>query len=150
MPEVALGEFDSGSFEPFGSGIYELMLTDWDVRQTSDGSKHPGEDYVNGEFTIQSGEFEGRKLWCNFMLPPYNPFMLKQLVAAVGDDPDGNLNTDEFFDRIQGEVLVNARVKKVAATGEYEAKNEIKGFKPHDPSKLTGSSGSDSSTSFAP
>jgi hypothetical protein len=138
-----------GDFEPIPAGIYHVMLTDYELRETSDTSKHPENEYYNVEFTVQSGEYEGRKLWTNMMLPPYQPFVLKQLVAAAGRDTNQPIVPEDFLEESSGTLELNARVKIRKADENYDARNEIAGFKPFDPTKL--SSGSSGKTaSFAP
>jgi hypothetical protein len=138
-----------GDFEPFPAGIYHVMLTGYEERETGENTKHPENEYFNVEFTVQSGEYEGRKLWTNMMLPPYQPFVLKQLVAAAGRDVNEPVVPEDFLEEMDGKLECNARVKVKKATKEYDARNEIAGFKPFDPEKLSSGSGGKSS-SFAP
>jgi hypothetical protein len=130
---VELSGTESVNFDPIPGGTYVVCLTDYEWKITSENAKFPGEDYVNAEFTVQEGEHEGRKLWSNVSLLPHALFTLKGIVAAHGEDPDDpNLNVDEFFKRIDngagGNVLAVVKIKP--ASDEYEARNEIKRFKP--------------------
>lgn len=150
MAEVDLSGVEAGGFEPMPSGVYHLLLTDYEERETSETSKHPENPYYNVEFIVQSGPFEGRKLWTNVMLPPYQPFILKQLVQAAGEDANSSIDPEAWLDEHCGEQEYNARVKFVKASGEYDARNEIKGFKPYDPSSLKDGGESKASAGFAP
>lgn len=129
-----------GGFDPIPRGTYHVALTDYEFRETSEEAKHPGEEYISFEFTVQSGEFEGRKLWTNAMLPPYDPWMLKNLMSACGVDVSGEIDLDNFLERVsEGEFdEIAAKVKVTKATEQYEAKNEIGGFKPLSEAKLSG------------
>lgn len=139
-----------GDFEPIPAGIYHVRLTDYEEKETGANAKHPENPYYNLEFTVQSGEFEGRRLWTNMMLPPYQPFVLKQLVTASGGDANSSIVPEDWLEENCNVAEFNARVKIRKATDEYDARNEIAGFKPFDPTKLKEGKAAAGSSSFAP
>lgn len=138
-----------GGFEPIPGGQYHLAVTGVEVKESGPNSKNPGSLYIAWEFTIQAGEYEGRRLWTNTSLLPQALFGLKGLIAAAkidGLDPNGQLDLEEVVDRMQGAEVVGVVVKqkKPAAYAQFEGEeqNNIKSFKPMSEFKAPGPKGS--------
>lgn len=139
---VDLSGVEERDFEPLPNGKYHVSITDYDIRETGEEAKHPENDYLNVEFTVQSGDHEGRKLWTNVMLPPYEPFMLYNILRASGKTEE-ELKSGEFeldFDDLHGLEMV-AKVGRQKGNKDY---NEIKRFEPYDPDTFDAGGSGDS------
>jgi hypothetical protein len=44
------------------NGKYHVAITDVDVRESGPAAKHPGSEYWAIEFTVQEGDYKGRKM----------------------------------------------------------------------------------------
>ncbi len=52
---------DSGAL--VSPGKYDGVVTGGEIREAGENSKNPGSEYINWEFTIEGGDFGGRKVW---------------------------------------------------------------------------------------
>lgn len=60
-------------FEVLPAGAYPVVVTDGEIRQSGEDSKHPDAYYVNWELTVhESHEYAGRKVWWNTGLTHYD------------------------------------------------------------------------------
>ncbi len=118
----------SSGFDPLPRGEYPVRVASVETKETGENSKKPGEDYWNVSFDIVGGEYEGRKLFTNFMLPPaYDPFMLKGFLKATGNYTDDELESELDIDEddlIGLEALAVVEVKN--------DQNNVKRFKSLD------------------
>lgn len=137
---------EARSFEPIRTGTYSARITDIDLRECGPTSKNAGKPYWAVEFTIQEGEYEGRKVWTNAMLFDGALYTVAQLLKATGfEDALQTGELPEADDLISAEV--NIVVKKQRDTyaegrdgdGEVQWKNEVKGIKA--PSTLSAANG---------
>ena len=63
----------NAEFELLPSGKYPATITDGEIRQSGEDSKHPDSFYVSWEFTIsEPSEYVGRKQWQNTGLLHYD------------------------------------------------------------------------------
>jgi hypothetical protein len=135
---IDLSNVEGGSsYDPLPANQYHVAVTDVEVKESGPNSKNPGSLYLAWEFTVQSGEFEGRKLWTNTSLLPQALFGLKGLIAACpnsGLDPNGTLDLEEVTSELMGQdvcAVVTLKTKPAEyAQYEGEKQNNIKAFKP--------------------
>lgn len=119
-------------FKPIPAGTYRARVTDGELRESGPNSKNPGSEYINWEFTISHGDFEGRKQWLNTSLLPHALFGLKGLIAATGKFTDEELASDDFDFDINELLEGNPEVMIVVNQSEYEGetRNNVKRVKP--------------------
>lgn len=117
---------ETKNFDAIPAGSYKAKVTNYEVRESGPNAKNPGAQYINWEFTIQEGEYEGRKQWTNTSLLPQALFALKDMLAATGKfEVDGELDFDP--DDVVGADLVIVVKRKKNDDDEYT--NEIKKFR---------------------
>jgi hypothetical protein len=133
--KLNLADIQQKDFSPVPAGKYSLRFTDYEMKEVGENAKpeNVGEPIANCEFTIIAPqEFEGKKVWSNFMFTPKTLWRLQQFLASTGQYSDDELSSDDFDfelqDLIGSEVV--ASIKFVPETDQYEAKNEIKKFFP--------------------
>ena len=127
--KVNLSGIEVKTFEPVPAGKYKAKLTDGEWRETGPNAKKPGEPMYNAEFTIQEGEFEGRKVWTNSLFQETTLFRVKNFLEATGrytaEQLDGELDF-EFSDLMGADVVMDVRYR--AATDQFDASNDIRKF----------------------
>lgn len=81
MPQISI-DFGSveDSFSPIEPGTYPVIVEQVEMRM----GKTSNQPYLNWEFTVTEGEFEGRKLWYTTSLQPNALFNLKGLLSTLG------------------------------------------------------------------
>lgn len=113
-------------FPVMPAGTYAAKVTDGELREAGPNAKHPGSEYINWEFTIQDGEYQGRKVWQNTSLIPEALVGLKGLLSATGKfDVDAELDF-EIEDVIGADVAVVVRQREY----QGEMQNEVRRVKP--------------------
>lgn len=124
MPIIDMGQAES--FDAIPAGTYDASLTDWEFVDAADVKSGKSEyGYVKMEFTIEDGEFEGRKQWRNYSVAPKALGYLKRTLVALGADPEevsGKLDTDEIMPDLVGN---NCRIKVSVGEFEGEANNSV-------------------------
>ena len=120
------------------TGKYHFAITDGEIKETSDTSKFPGEDYWSVELTVQDGEQQGRKQYIPLMLPPkYEPFSLARILrVTVGQHEytEEQLDNGEFdveLDDLMGLEFV-ASVRPQKNNKDFNEVRNIKAFDPED------------------
>lgn len=144
--------------DPLPSGKYHVAITDVDVRESGPRAKHPGAEYWAIEFTVQSGEYEGRKLWTNATMLPHALYTIKGILEAIGMETTGNEFDVEPDDLINKELVVRGQFKKggqkyTAADGsekETADRCEVKSFYRKDDAKNGAKAGATSGGSLLP
>jgi len=154
---VNLSEVEGDAFDPIPAGWYPLNVIDGEIREGGPDAKHPGAEYIAWEFTVATGDSEGRHLWDNTVwrhddgegggcqcgnednILKYNKglFKLKNLLAATGRWTKEELDSDEFgfeIDEVLGS-LVRARVTR-RSDEEYGDSNVIKSYKVLDSAEV--------------
>lgn len=119
-------------FSPVPAGKYEVAVTDGELREvSSETSVNKGKPFVAIEFTVQSGPYEGRRVWSNVMLfPDKNGKMISAMGLLQAVNKVGKIRPSEFVNVVLNEVLVvSVRIKK-DKTGQYDPKNEVSAYWP--------------------
>lgn len=120
--------------DPLPTGKYHVAITDVEARESGPNSKNPGSTYLNIEFTVQSGPFEGRKVWTNATLLPHALFTIKGILEAVGIETTGNELEFEADDLMNKELAVKVNFLKAGQvtyngeTRDLDDRNEVKRF----------------------
>jgi len=139
---VNLSGVETGKFDPIPAGRYHLKLTDGEWKEVGEQAKNAGADMYNAEFTVQDGEFQGRKVWTNFLFIDSSVWRIKQFLEATGKFTDdqlaGELDVD-FQDLMGSDVVANIKVRP--ETDQYDASNDIRKFLPADSPVSSGSGG---------
>lgn len=156
-----LSSADASGLDPFKGGLYPLGITKCspvEIKNESGEGKYPaGTPGYNVEFTVQEGEFEGRKVWNNYWILPEdfiatlpkeeqdkarfsNGRFVRLLTAAGIEESEiksGNFNFDpsmltEPMRKIMGLVAIQP------AKDGYDARNVIRDTKPYQNSAQSG------------
>lgn len=136
MAVVDISGVEASSFDVLPAGQYLVAITDGELKESGPNAKNPGAEYISWEFTVQSGQYEGRKLWSNTSMLPQALFGIKGLLAAVGHpSANGSFDSEEIIGDIMGSTCT-ALVKTRLYEGDM--KNEIKAFKGADGSTSAG------------
>ncbi len=114
-------------FDPIPPADYQLVMVDSVMQDTKDKTGQ----YLNCEFVVVGGQYDGRKVWDRFNLVNKSQEAqriayeaLGQLVRACGKQ----VITDDSAE-LHG-IPVIATVIFVPADGQWKAKNEIKKYAP--------------------
>jgi len=126
----------ASGFEAIPSGHYLVRITDGELRTAGDEAKNPGSEYVFWTCTVQTGEFEGRKVFTNTSLLPNALFGLKGLLAATGKWSKAELDSEAFEFDI--EPVIGEQVIAVVTVRQYqgEDQNSIRKFRPATPEAM--------------
>lgn len=133
MVRVNFAEVES--FEKLDAGTYHFAITDLDVDETGEESKHPGTDFWKAELTVQDGPLQGRKEFLSIMLPPYELYTLVGILrATVGqhewtEEEVEQGEVDVEMDDLMGLEFI-AKVKPQKKNPDF---NQVSNFKPYDP-----------------
>jgi hypothetical protein len=120
-------EAESKALDPFPRGNYHLVITDAEVARCGPESKNPGKPYWKLTLTVQEGPYDGRKVWDNCMLFNGALYTLSQLMKALGNDiEEGSFKLPTTQSLIGQHVIGKVRIKP--ESGQYDARNEIKGY----------------------
>jgi hypothetical protein len=148
---------ESTGRDPLPTGKYHVAITDVDVRFSGPNAKNPGSEYWAIEFTVQSGQYEGRKLWTNATMLPHALYTIKGILEAIGYETIGeelDVEPDDLFNK---ELVVRAIVKQAGkvkrADGsevDVDERNEVKSFYRLDDKKSGAKSGATSGGSLLP
>ena len=132
------GGFDADAVEPdefdgthLPAGEYVVRITDSDVQNTKAGDGK----FIVFEFTVDEGDFTGRKFWTNINIVNKNPKaqkigaqQLKKIVEACGV-PSPLQNTEQLHN-----IPFRATTKVRPADERFDAKTEFKNAKPYNAS----------------
>ena len=88
-------------FEPIPDGEYEATVYSCEVKtgQTS------GQPYLNWQFKLQGGEFDGRRVFYTTSLQPQSLWNLKKLLIALGynaEDLKGSFDLEPIMSEVPG------------------------------------------------
>lgn len=112
-------------FDTLPAGPYQVIITDSEIKQTKDGSG----SYLNITLEVQSGEFQGRKIWEMIMLQSdkqnavaSGQRMLSQICHAVNV-----LQVKDSADLHYKPLIAVLRIEK-DKTGNYPDRNRVHHF----------------------
>lgn len=117
-----------GNFEPIPAGIYDLMLVN-NVQKTSKS----GNEYMNCEFAVIGGKYEGRRVWDTIVFMESTLWKLKSFALAIGypeiDREDG-VDTEDLFmsalnTPIKAKIIVDTYSDK---SGNKQANNKVEEY----------------------
>ncbi len=114
-------------FELLPAGVYPVAVTNVEESENPGPS---GYTYLNWEFTITEGEWENRKQWTITSLSPKSAFRLREVLVALGADPE-ELNAPEGVE-IEPTDYMGANCLISVAQESYEGvlRNVVKGVHP--------------------
>lgn len=123
---VNFADTELRDFDALPAGWYDVAITKIEEKASGPNAKNPGSPYLNFEFTIIDGEYEKRKFWSVASLLPQALFTLKEILVALGEDANSevDIDTDDLVGR-ELQVKVNRRPD---ANSEGDFKNEIKKY----------------------
>lgn len=111
-----------GGFEAVPEGTYDCVIEKVEVRQ----SKSSDHDYLNWEYKIADGEYEGQRLWDITSFSPRALFRMKDVFEALGvleDEMELDWDDDVDITPEAGPSLLEPDVLGMEAT--LVVKNEI-------------------------
>lgn len=127
-----LGNFDASAVPPnaplelIPAGDYPVQIVASEMRPTKDGNGQ----YLWLELDILDGQYKGRKLWDRLNLANAN----QQAVEIAERTLSAICHATGVLQVSDSEQLhfrpMLARVSKRPAQGNYDAQNEVKGYKP--------------------
>lgn len=126
---VNMTDVEVSNFDPIPGNTYLANITDGEVKTSGPQAKNPGAEYVNFEFTISEGEYEGRKQWKVASLLPHALFSLKEVLSASGVYSDEQLTGElewEIDDVIGKPVRITVTKERVPNTEPAEFRNNVK------------------------
>jgi len=113
------------NFEPVPAGLYTATIGGAEVKDTRDGTGQ----YISTRFDITGPSHEGRVVFTNLNIRNKNPKAEEIARQQLGDIMRaGGLATLTDTDQLVG-VSLQIKVAVRAATDDYAASNDIKGFK---------------------
>lgn len=137
---------DTGVSDPVPAGWYNVMVDESEVKPTRDGMGAR----LAVRFAIMDGQYAKRKLFTGFNIRNANPvaqeIAFKQLSALA--HAVGVLQVADSS-QLHG-IPLKVRVKVKAASGEYDASNDITAYKNINEQVDTGAAGGGVPAGFAP
>lgn len=115
----------NAAFEPVPTGWYRVSIIKSEMKETKNGEGH----YLQLEMEILEGQYAGCKLWdrLNLFNPNQQAVDIAQRTLSAICHAIGVLTVTDS-EALHGHPLL-ARAVFVPAKGDYDAKNDIKGYK---------------------
>lgn len=113
------------AYDPVPAGWYNVQVTDSEMKPTSNGAGA----YLQLEMTVLDGEFKGRKLFDRLNLQNQNPVAVEiayKTLSAICH-ATGVIQVQDSG-QLHG-IPMEAKVTVRAADGQYDASNEVKGYR---------------------
>lgn len=123
----------SSSFEPLPAGWYHVIVNSVKESEAGDNAKNPGAPMLNMEYVVQSGDYEDRHVFENVTIVQTTLWKLKGILEAMNYDVSGELEFDPD-DFVGNELQVKLSIQP--ETKDFDAKNNVKGYKPLEDSDL--------------
>lgn len=118
----------SQALDPMPPAWYNAKITAMELKPTKDHAVSGGE-YWKTEFTIIDGKYANRKVWTNFNVKNANPEAVRiayeQISAVCHAVGRMQITQTEELMGLPLQIKVSLR----AATAEFDAQNEVKGYK---------------------
>ena len=129
---------DQVEFKPVPPSKQNVVISDWDQGETGENSKNPGAPKLTLEFTIQDGEYVGRRIWDVFTFGEKSLWKIKGLLTAIEEDTEKSWTLAEIFEAAQDwlgkeltiKLAVQQARKDERSGNEYPARNNVKGYFP--------------------
>lgn len=120
MPRINTGEVQE--FEPIPQGTYDAVVSAAEYVEESESS---GEPFVKFEFTVDEGEFSGRKLFLNRSCQPQALWSLKRTLRVLGVE-DGVLDNEWDTEEVLPDIIGNpCRIRVGMKEYMGEERNEV-------------------------
>lgn len=141
-------EAESTAREVVPSGEYHAKITEIETREVNPGSKNAGKPYWNVQFVIQTGPYNGNRIYSNIMLftgKDGTLGSLSQFLKALGY----NVQAGEFELPEPDELIskdINVRGRKLLAGYDRKAQRDlpdrfqVTGYKSANVSPVSGDS----------
>lgn len=141
MSTLDLSGADLKGFEPVPAGSYPCKVFEASMGETSGEGKLPaGTPKLMVTFIVTEGEFEKRRFWGNYSIPPADyekapqlKGMLVRFLTALGYDEkklvSGKFNLD-VDDLVGKECVVTVKVEQRYNAEPGEMTNTVSGVKP--------------------
>ena len=151
MSTLDLSGADLKGFEPVPAGSYPCRVYEASKGETGGQGKLPaGTPKLMVTFVVTEGEYESRRFWSNYSIPPADyekaaqlKGMLVRFLTALGYDEkkltSGKFNLD-VDDLVGRECVVTVKVEPRFGGEEGEMTNAVSGVKPAG-SKTTAGAG---------
>jgi len=142
--DISEQEASSEGRKPVPAGKYHVAITDVELKE-SKSENNKGKPMYGIELTVQSGDYEGRKIFDNACLWAGASYTIVQIVKAMGHDVPANGQGFRVppVDELIGEEF-EVRVIVEPPKGQYDEKNAVKGYYPYGEGTAKSSNGSDS------
>jgi hypothetical protein len=114
MPAIDFSK--AKTLEPL-TGTFDAICTKCEYFDTSKNSNYPKLDF---QFTLNDGEYEGRKVFRSSSLQEQALWATKEILIALGYDPDKLVSTVDTDDII--EFVVGRECRVVLSAGTYNNK----------------------------
>lgn len=116
------------SFDPIPAGWYRAIITESELKQTRNGQGQ----YLQLTLQVLDGQYSGRHLWerLNLMNPSTAAVEIAQKTLSAICHAVGVLTPRDSAELHNKPLQVKVKVKP--AEGEFEARNEISGYKAID------------------
>lgn len=124
-------EPEPDDFSALPDGKYPCMITETEIKGTQSG----GEMLVV-VFTVNSPDYEGRKIWGRFNLKNKSAKAVRISRAQFASllRAAGIRQVHDSSELLNASVLVNVTTRKYTRDGEERVANEVKGYEPlHQP-----------------
>lgn len=111
-------------FDLMPPGLYMAEMTDGEMKESNAGT-----EYLQLEFTVLGGDFDGRKIWPTFHFNSEKGAAIAQSRMAQLLAAQGKTNINDT-DELKGTpVMIRVGIQK-SKDPQYEDKNEVKAYKP--------------------
>lgn len=120
MIKLDFSNVEGGNFDPVPAGDYLVEIEKFEETTSTSGNQ-----MIKATFKIVEGEYEGRKIFDNYVLNQNSLWKLKSLFVALGEDVSGmaEFSPDDFVGK---KFLATVSIEESAG---YDPTNRIKKHK---------------------